>query len=171
MYRVFVFILSLLLDILLWSSDIKPCPINANYTYIKAFLVKVASIWYFWLTSWELGELNRLARDLPELQERNTDLLTKVGRMLEEEERTGPSMEPSGTGRPQPLWPPASRLTWRSTRPSWRMRWPLTAWSEKMMSGGEVSLLSFIHSSGGSREEALKSITSGLDLTYRNFQG
>ena len=42
---------------------------------------------------------------------------------------------------------------------------------EKMMSGGEVSLLSFIHSSGGSREEALKSITSGLDLTYRNFQG
>ena len=42
---------------------------------------------------------------------------------------------------------------------------------EKIMSGGEVSLLSFIHSSGGSREEALKSIASKLDLTYWNFQG
>ena len=42
---------------------------------------------------------------------------------------------------------------------------------EKIMSGGEVSLLSLIHSSGGSREEALKSIASKLDLTYWNFQG
>ena len=33
-------------------------------------------------------ELNKLARDLPEVQKRNMDLLTKVGRMLEEEERS-----------------------------------------------------------------------------------
>merc|ERR1719361_551408 len=37
-------------------------------------------------------ELNRLAKELPELLQRNTDLLTEAGRMLEEEESSDSSL-------------------------------------------------------------------------------
>ena len=119
-----------------------------------------------------LVELNRLARDLPELQERNMDLLTEAGRMLEEELRSDSFLRSQHGAE----WNRLAAFKTNLTKYQTILENAVTSDGvvrEKMMthqagmsalSGGEVSLLIFINSSGGSREEALKSIASvGLD--------
>ena len=127
-------------------------------------------------------ELVRLAKELPELLQRNTDLLTEAGRMLEEEERSDSSLRSQHGAKWNRTASASLTTTFKTNLTKYKtildnavtadgvVREKMTTHQAGMaaLSGGETSLLSFLPSGssgagGGSSAPRLKQLMEDVE--------
>ena len=127
-------------------------------------------------------ELNRLAKELPELLQRNTDLLTEAGRMLEEEEKSDSSLRSQHGAKWNRTASATLTTTFKTNLTKYKtilenavtadgvVREKMTTHQAGMaaLSGGEASLLSFLPSGsagagGGSSAPRLKQLMEDVE--------
>ena len=127
-------------------------------------------------------ELTRLAKELPELLQRNTDLLTEAGRMLEEEERSDSSLRSQHGAKWNRTASATLTTTFKTNLTKYKtildnavtadgvVREKMASHQAAMsaLSGGETSLLSFLPSGssgagGGSSTPRLKQLMEDVE--------